>query len=322
MAELLSQKEIDQLLNNVKSGAEDTPEVGSKKEIIPYDFRLPNRISKNQLRTMRNIHENFSEQFASYLVSMMQTIVNINVTSVDQIYYSEYVLSVSNPACLFTFNIVETDIKGVLEICPELAIKLIESLLGGSGHSKKRNNLITQIEQKILGAVVERIMQDLKKSWQMIDDFNFVVDKFEPDIDFAQITSQSESVLLVSLEINFGDESYLMNLCFATYAFDSILAKLSSQTLSSVRPGKYQGTTSQEIIANILFGAEIPIRVVLGNSNITLNELTNLEVGDVIKLKTKTSEDSVVKIEDKKLFYGRIGVVNNSKAIKITKRIF
>jgi flagellar motor switch protein FliM len=271
---------------------------------------------------MRNIHENFAESLSSFLVSKLQTIVNINVTSVDQIYYSEYVLSVPNPACLFTFEISDTDIKGILELSPELAITLVERLLGGEGNGQKQSNIITPIEQKIIGVVVERIMQDLQKSWQMIDEFEFTVDRFEPDVDFAQITSPSESVLLVSLEISFGDKAFLMNICFATYAFDTILAKLSSQKLSSIRPAKYKGTTSHEIISNKIYEANVPLTFEFGFAQITLHELMEIQKGDIIKLNTKINDEIKAKIEDRTMFYGKVGVLNNKKAVKITHKIF
>ncbi len=147
MAEVLSQQEIDQLLNNVKSGSNEpaAQPIQREKEAIPFDFRLPNRISKNQLRTIRNIHENFAESLSSFMVSKLQTIVTINVATVDQIYYSEYVLSVSNPACLYTFDIKNTDIKGILELNPDLALTLVDRLLGGNGQGTKQNKVITPI---------------------------------------------------------------------------------------------------------------------------------------------------------------------------------
>ena len=264
MAEVLSQQEIDALLNNVKSGVEEEPEPESKREAVLFDFRLPNRISKNQLRTIKNIHEVFAENFASFLVSKIQTVVTINVSGVDQLYYSEYVLSVSNPACLFTFDIRNSDIKGILELSPEFALTLVDRLLGGNGLGTKSTNIITPIEQKVLNVVTEKIMIDLKKAWATIEKMDFMVERFEPDIDFAQITSPNESVLLISFEVLIGERSYMMNLCYATFAFDTILAKLSSQKLSSLRPTKYQGTTSKEIITNSLFKSELPLSVIFG----------------------------------------------------------
>lgn len=321
MAELLSQQEIDQLLNNVRSGV-DEKENNNEKEVIPYDFRLPNRISKNQLRTLRNIHEVFAESLAAFFVSKLQTIVNVNVTSVDQIYYSEYVLSVSSPACLFTFEIADMDIKGIIEFSPELAFTLVERLLGGSGTGSKQTNIITPIEQKILGVVVERAMEDLQKAWQAIDNYEFIFDRFEPDIDFAQITSPSESVLLISFEIGFGEMTYLMNVCFATYAFDPVLSKISSQKFSSIRPSKYKGTTSQEIIANKIYEAEVPLRIEFGKAKIMLKELLSLEKGDIIKLETKTTDELVVKVDNREILFGKVGVLNNKKAVKVTRKLF
>ena len=320
MAEVLSQQEIDALLNNVKSGVEEQPEPETKREAVLFDFRLPNRISKNQLRTIKNIHEVFAENFASFLVSKLQSVVTINVSGVDQLYYSEYILSVSNPACLFTYDIRNSDIKGILELSPEFALTLVDRLLGGNGLGTKQSNIITPIEQKVLNVVTEKIMIDLKKAWATIEKMDFMIERFEPDIDFAQITSPNESVLLITFEVLIGERSYMMNLCYATFAFDTILAKLSSQKLSALRPTKYQGTTSKEIIANSLFKTELPVSVVFGHSSITVSELMDLHQGDIIKLKSKISDESVVKFGNKILFYGRPGIVNKKKAIKITRK--
>ena len=323
MAEVLSQQEIDALLNNVDNESSKIEDSSSslEKEVIPFDFRLPNRISKNQLRTIHNINENFAEMFSSYLMSKLQSIVTCNVTSVDQIYYSEYVLSVSNPACLFTFDIHHTDIKGILEFSSEFALTLVDRLLGGNGKGSKGAQVITPIEQKVLEVVIDKILQDLGKAWQIIGDYEFRMDKFEPDIDFVQITSQSESVLLVTFEVHIGEETYMMNLCFATYAFDTILSKLTNQNLSSIRPIKYQGTTAQNIITEHLKKTLLSLEVEFGNSHISFSQLMKLKAGDVIKLNKKVGDEIKVSVEKKHMFNGVSGVVNNHKAVKITKRV-
>lgn len=321
MAEVLNQQEIDNLLNNVKSGTEEKNDSLEQKEAVPFDFRLPNRISKHQLRTITNIHENFAESLSSFLVSKLQTLVSTSVASVDQLYYSEYVLSVSNPSCLFTFDIRNTDIKGILEFSPELALVLVDRLLGGSGEGKKESKIITPIEQKVLNVVVESAMVNLTKAWSVVDKLDFAVDRFEPDIDFAQITSQNESVLLISFEVMIGEESHFMNLCFATFSFDRILAKLASQKFSSIRPTDYHGSTSREVISKSLLYAEVPLKIELGKSTISVAEFMNLEVGDIINLNKKISDNCEVKMENKVIGYGRPGLVNKRKAIKIIQKL-
>lgn len=320
MAEVLSQSEIDALLNNMQGG--EKPEASlSEKAVVPYDFRLPNRISKIQLRTLRNIHESFAETLSSFLMSKLQSIININVVSVDQIYYSEYVLSVSNPACLYTFEIQGTDIKGILELSVDLAMTMVDKLLGGSGLGTKQTKVITPIEQRVLSIFADKVTQDLNKAWQIIGNYEFVIERFESDIDFAQITSQSESVLLISFEIYIGEVPFLMNLCFATYAFDTLLTKLTGQSYSVIRPVKYSGTTAKNIIADHLQKTNLPVNVEFGRSSMSFNELLKLQKGDVIMLNRRVGEELKISVAEKHLFYGMPGTVNGRKAVKITRRV-
>ena len=321
MAEVLSQQEIDLLLNQVKGGEETTAPETQEHQALPFDFRLPNRISKNQLRTIKNIFENFSESLSSFLLAKLQSMVSVTVTSVDQIYYSEYILSVSNPACLYTFDIRGTDIKGILELSPDFALCLVDRLLGGNGLGTKQSKIITAIEQKVLNVIVDRVMMDMRKAWQVVDNFDFTMERFEADIDFAQITSHSESVLLVSFEVLVGEQSFMMNICFATFAFDTILSKMTSKKLTTIRPGNYNGVKAQTIISNHLLKTYLPVRVEFGGAKISVDELMNLEEGDVIKLQTRIGDDLVVHIADKAWFSGRPGIVNKHKAIKIVQNI-
>jgi flagellar motor switch protein FliM len=232
------------------------------------------------------------------------------------------VLSVAKPACLFTFQIGNMDIRGILELNSELALNFVDRLLGGLGKGAKQTKMITPIEQEVLNVVVERIMLDLKKSWQSVDNLDFQVEAFEPDIDFAQITSQNEAVLVISFELIIAEQSHMMNLCFATFAFDSILAKMSSQKFSSVKPVKYKGTTAREIISGHLCNTTLPVVVEFGHARITVQELMELKAGDIIRLDNKINDDHIVKVSSIKFFAGRGGITNNHKAIKITKMLY
>jgi flagellar motor switch protein FliM len=318
MAEVLSQQDIDDIL---KGGGSFSEAKTNQKEVLPYDFRLPNRISKAQLRTIRNISENFAESFGSYLMTTLQTVVNIRVNTADQIYYSEYVLSVPDPAVLYTFTIKGTDIRLVLELNIDFALALVDRLLGGNGNSMKPQKVITQIEQKVLSNVIEKIMFDLKKAWMVIDNLEFKLDSFETDIDFVQLSSANESVLLISFEISIGDQSYLMNLCFTTFAFDPILSKLSSKKVSTIRNSKYFGMTASEVIKLQLSEVELPITVELGETQINFQDLLDLKVGDIILLDNKIHNELKVRVNDKLAYYAHSGIVNDHKAIRITKNL-
>jgi flagellar motor switch protein FliM len=164
-AQTLAQNVIDNLLKDVQTGTtsiSDLQSKYSKMEINNYDFRRPNRISKNQVRTLQSIHENFAEVFGYFLVSKLQTTVNITPTSVDQLFYSEYILSVANPSCLYVFEISGTDGHGILEIPPQLSLIIVERLLGGNAEEAPKGRTITQIEQTVVKSIIEHAFADLK----------------------------------------------------------------------------------------------------------------------------------------------------------------
>jgi flagellar motor switch protein FliM len=164
-AQTLPQNVIDDLLKDVQTGTTSVSDLVNKyqkMDISNYDFRRPNRISKNQVRTLQSIHENFAEIFGYFLVSKLQTTVNITPTSVDQLFYSEYILSVSNPSCLYVFEIAGTDGHGILEISPQLGLIIVERLLGGSADTLPKPRTITSIEQTVVKSIIEHALADLK----------------------------------------------------------------------------------------------------------------------------------------------------------------
>ncbi|MFA7228374.1 MAG: FliM/FliN family flagellar motor switch protein, partial [Melioribacteraceae bacterium] len=130
-----------------------------------------------------------------------------------------------------------------------------------------------------------------------------------------------ESVLLISFEILIGEQSFLMNICFATFAFDNILAKLSTQKLSSIRAAKYFGITAKEVLEAHLAKTLLPLQVEFGRTKLSIQELMEMKVGDIVRLETKLSDDQQVRTGTQNLFSGRIGIANNHKAIKITRKV-
>ncbi|HVO74119.1 MAG TPA: FliM/FliN family flagellar motor switch protein, partial [Ignavibacteriaceae bacterium] len=123
-------------------------------------------------------------------------------------------------------------------------------------------------------------------------------------------------------ELIIAEQSYMMNLCFATFAFDAILAKMSSQKFSSIKPVKYKGTTAREIISNHLIKTTLPVTVEFGIAKITVNDLLDLKKGDIIKLNTRTNDDHIIKVSNINFFAGRAGISNNHKSVKITKMLY
>ncbi|MFP4369689.1 MAG: flagellar motor switch protein FliM [Candidatus Kapaibacterium sp.] len=326
MADVLSQNEIDNLLSEMTSGRVDVDDVlgGSiaKGDISNYDFRRPNRISKNQVRTLQTIHETFAEVFGYYLVSKLQTVVSINVTSVDQLFYSEFILSVSNPSCLYVFEIEGTDGSGIMEISPQLALTTVERLLGGSAEMQTKARTITPIEQAVVRGIVEHALSDLRNAWRAIADLKFKYSRLELEADFVQIAPSSEIVVVISFDVNVGVHTFLMNLCFPTFALEEILARLNKQQVTSsaaVRQSSKRMKENMQILNHHIETTYLPVVAELGKTAISVGEVMELKEGDVIKLNKKINEEIELKIAGKRKLAGRPGSVDGKKAVRIVR---
>jgi flagellar motor switch protein FliM len=340
MEDLLNQNDIDNLLNDFQQGG-DLPTTQMKitsqdkspyhpgikrssSEIANYDFRRPNRISKNQVRTIQNVHDTFAEVFGYYLVSKLQTMATINVTSVDQLFYSEYILSVSNPSCLYVFDILGTDGSGILEINPQLSLCLVERLLGGSADQPRKPRAITPIEQAVMKSVVETIFSDLSSAWSAIAELKFRYNRFESEADFVQIAPSSEIVVVVSLDVNIGLNSYMMNFCFPTFALEDVIARLNRMSVTSSSGSHNNPERERENIRMMkqqLASQYMSVGCELGKATIELHQLLELNVGDVIKLDTKINQEVMISLDGKLKLAGRPGTVDGKKAIRITRQL-
>ncbi|MCB0702563.1 MAG: flagellar motor switch protein FliM [Candidatus Kapaibacterium sp.] len=327
MSQSLTQKEIDRLLNDMSSGALSIDQIleGAKRksEVMNYDFRRPNRISKNQIRFLQNIHETFSEVFGYYLVSKLQTIVSVDLTAVDQLFYSEFILSVNSPGCLYIFDIDGTEGSGILEVSPNLALNLVERMLGGSAETQQKARSITPIEQAVLRNLIEHLFSDLSNAWDVIGGMKFKLNRMESEADFVQIAPASEIVIVLSFDVHIGQNSYSMTLCYPTFSLEDKLNKLNVQTMasSSINSNKTKNTNSALNIKKQMEKTVLPISVELGQTSITVADLLKLEVGDLIMSTRRISEDVEISISGQKKLTGKIGNVEGKKAVKVTGKI-
>lgn len=324
MSDVLSQFEIDSLLNDMSAGSVNIDDIlsnnKSSKDISNYDFRRPNRISKNQVRTLQNVHESFSESFGFYLVSKLQSIVSINVTSVDQLFYSEFILSVSNPSCLYVFDIEGTDGSGIMEISPQLALTIVERLLGGTTDSIPKSRVISPIEQAVIKGVIVHALSDLGNAWRSIAEINFKYSRLEMEADFVQIAPSSEIVIIVSLDVNIGSNTFLMNLCFPTFALEEVLARLNKQKVTTqvIKQSPSKARENMEILHQQISTTSLPVIAELGKAAISLKELMELKVGDVIKVKKHIQDEIEVIIAGRRKLGARPGSIEGKKAVRIT----
>lgn len=325
MSDVLSQNEIDNLLSEMTKGRVDVEDVitsaAGKGDVSNYDFRRPNRISKNQVRTLQTVHESFAEVFGYYLVSKLQTVVSITITSVDQLFYSEFILSVSNPSCLYIFDIEGTDGSGIMEISPQLALTTVERLLGGSAEIQIKPRTITPIEQAVVRSIVEHALSDLRNAWRSIADLRFKYQRLEMEADFAQVAPASEIVIVISFDVNIGVHTFLMNLCFPTFALEEVLARLNRQQVTTVAINQSRQRLKEniDILTQQMSTTYIPVIAELGQTSLTVRDIMSLKIGDVIKLNKRINQEIEINIGSKRKLAARPGSVEGKKAVRMTR---
>jgi len=327
MAEILSQKEIDALLQSVSDdepggeGVDSLVDEGTEERAANvYDFKHPNRVSKDQLRTLQTIHETFAKTFNAYLAVRLRTIVDINLISVDQLQYSEFILSISDPSCIYIFRVEELNGVAIMEISPQLVLFIVDRLFGGKGGASEEPRVITAIEQTVMKKIIEKSLENLSTSWQQVAPLTFILEGFESNPDVVQIAPPGETVITISLEIKIQDTSSLMNVCFPYLILEDIMSKLNVQHFITM--AKREATEEEvQLINERLRVTRLPIVSFLGRTSITFHDLMKLQIGDVIVLNKKVNDFIEIAIGGNKKFLGRPGIKGKKKAAKIIKPI-
>ena len=327
MSKILSQEEIDALLSGegIGEGAGEAPgEVAGEEEkeklVSLYDFKHPNRVSKDQLRTVQTIHESFARGFATHLSTRLRSLVDIDLTSVDQLTYSEFIMSMADPSAVYIFNIKELEGDAILEISPQLVLYIIDRSFGGEGGVIQEAREITIIEQNVMKKIVDNALEQLVRAWQNITPLTLELRDFETNPQLIQISPPGETAIMISFEVKISDFSSLLNLCFPYFVLEDVMPKLSAQH-QIAHNQKKRSHHDENIVKHKLRKTDIPVSVSLGNTELSLREVLDLEKGDIIRLDNRLDQMLEVTVGDTAKFRGKPGLYRGHKAVQIVSEI-
>ncbi|UCB47002.1 MAG: flagellar motor switch protein FliM [Spirochaetota bacterium] len=325
MTEVLSQDEIDQLLTAISTGEieseGDVKKGAETRKIKIYDFKRPDKFSKDQIRTLQMMHETFARLTTTSLSAQLRTIVHVHVASVDQLTYEEFLRSIPNPTTLAVINMDPLKGSSILEIDPSITFTVIDRLFGGPGEASKINRELTDIELSVVEGIIVRILGNLREAWSNVIDLRPRLGNIETNPQFAQIVPPSDMVVLITLETKVGDVEGMTNFCIPYLTIEPIISKLSAQYwYSSIRKG---GTTENlAILKRRLDTVFIDLIAELGSLEISVKDVLNLQTGDIVKLeRNKVDDEMMLKIGNRQKFLARPGVVGNHMSVQITGRV-
>ncbi|MDR1933503.1 MAG: flagellar motor switch protein FliM [Spirochaetales bacterium] len=324
MTEVLSQDEIDQLLTAISSGDVETEEVHQatdQRKIKIYDFKRPDKFSKEQIRTVSIMHETFARLTTTSLSAQLRSLVQVHVASVDQLTYEEFIRSIPNPTTLAVINMDPLKGSSVLEIDPAITFSIIDRLFGGKGEAVKVSRDLTDIESSVMEGIVVRILGNMREAWSQVIDLRPRLGQIETNPQFAQIVPPTEMVVLVTLETKVGDVEGMMNLCIPYLTIEPIISKLSAQYwYSSVRRGAT--TENLNILRERLATVDVSVFAEIGSMDLTVREVLALTVGDIIRLpNVRAGDPMTLNVGSRPKFLCKPGVVGKKLAVQIIRKL-
>jgi len=323
LAKILSQDEIDALLSTVSPSedAEKSPEVIAESKLrstVAYDFKHPNRVSKDQLRTLENMHDNFAGHIGSVLSNIHRAMVDVDLVSVDQITYSEFIMSLVSPSCTFTFTAENLEGACIVDFNPNLTYAFVERMFGGSGKVLDTGRELTGIERSVMSKIVGVVYKEIEDAWEHICPIKIKQVSLETNPQFVQIVPPGETVVVISFQLKLLQSTGLMTICYPYVALESIITKLSAQNWIDATKKKSQGQET-EVNRENLMNLTLPIKVVLADTQVKIRDFIDMKMGDVITTNKKINQALDVYIKGRRKFEGQPGLVGRKKGFMVTR---
>ncbi len=322
MGEVLSQNEIDNLLQALSSGELDADGMkeSSEKPIKNYDFARPAKFSKEHLRTIEIIFEHYGRLLSTNLPVYLRKNIQVEIMNSEAITYSEFSNSLSNPVILGIVNFAPLNGNILMELDSDLGYAIVDRMLGGAGVPLDKSRDFSEIEMLILERIMNICTNLLRDPWENVVDISPRLERIETNSQFAQIISPSEMIAILTINIRMGDVEGLMNVCLPYLTLEDVMDKLNTKYWYSNMQSKDEEQYTEALEA-LISRAPMPVKAVLGNSIISVNDFINLQVGDIIRLDRKTDEELSVYVGNIRKFTALPGASKDAYAVRITSVI-
>jgi flagellar motor switch protein FliM len=319
MADVLSQNEIDALLSALSTGELESEDVGKDDEnhkIKLYDFRSPQKFSKEHIRTLELIHDNYARIISNYLTGQTRQNVKVKIETVEQIAYEEFIHSVQNPTIITIFKMPPLSGTIVFETNPQFSLQVIDILLGGKGDRKITTKEFTDIDKNIMRQITAGMISNLKLAWESILDVEPEIEAVETNPGVNQTMAPNDPVALITFSVEMNKRSTFINMCIPYLSIEKILDKLVIQ-YAFRNDDQSLMAESREKIEKGINKVDVDVTAELGHTNITVDDFLRLTVGDVLKLDTKSSAPIKVYVGDEECYYAKPGIAGKNMGVII-----
>ncbi len=322
MGEVLSQSEIDALLNQLSSGELDVEQMqgNEEKQVKNYDFSRPTKFSKEHLRTLEIIFEHYGRLVSTNLPMYLRKSVQVTVASSETVTFSEFTNALSNPVILGIVNFNPLNGVIIIDLATNLGYAMLDRMLGGSGVPLEKSRDFSDIELGIMEKILVMLTQLLREPWKNVIDISPVLSRMETNPQFAQIIAPTDMIAIVTLNVKIGDVEGFINICLPFFTLEDVMDKLNTKYWYASMQENHD-ENYEDYVEALIRKVDIPIKAVLGKSQISVADFINLQVGDCIRLETKIDDDMNIFVGNIRKFTALPGAEKDSYAVRITSVI-
>lgn len=318
MADVLSQSEIDALLSALSTGELEPDEVSKEEnhKAKLYDFNSPQKFSKEHIRTLEVVHDNYARIISNYLTGQTRHNVKVKLETVEQIKYEEFIHSVQNPTIITFFKMPPLSGNIIFETNPQFSLQVIDILLGGNGDRKISAKEFSDIDKNIMKQVTSGMISNLKLAWDNVLEVEPEVEGIETNPAINQTLAPNDPVALITFSVEMNKHSTFINMCIPYLSIEKIMDKLVVQ-YSFKNDDESAKAETREKIEEGINKVDVDIIAELGCANLTVDDFLKLTIGDVIKLDTKSSSPIKVHVGNEECYYAKPGVAGKNMGVMI-----
>ena len=328
MNQVLSQQEIDSLLDALNTGSldlEDIKEEEEKDKVKTYDFRSPIKLSKEYINTLYMIFENFSKMAGNTVSNLIRTNVEIKIGAIEQVSFDEFMHSIPNPTLLGLFQTKQFKGIQIIEINPQFCVQAIDLILGGADSAYNKNvrkiGSFTDIELSVLEEVIIELVKAFELAWSDVIELGTRLDSLVTNPQMVQNMSPNEPIILASFAVEVLKNKSLMNICIPYMFFEDITDKLSMKNWFDFDIEDDEDEDNKKKLAESIKSSAVNLQVNLGKEILTVEDFLHLEMGDIVRLDKRIDEPLEMYIEDRLHFLIKPGQVDNKLAVEILQFI-
>jgi flagellar motor switch protein FliM len=291
MGRILSQDEIDALLGSAPS-SEGAGRAGGSEMVVTYDFRRPDRASREQIRSLHVLHDRFSRNMATSLSAYLRAVTEVSIVSVEQFTYSEFLMSLPDPTACYSLTLQPLEGIGALELNPSVAFTMIDRMLGGKGQRASETRALTEIEQNVIDSVVKLVLENLSETWASIVPVRFRTKTRETRPQMLQVAAPNDPMILLAFDIRIGGSRGMLNICIPTTVIETFGASFTQGWYRTKREPTHE---ERAALLENLARVPLPVAAVL-RTTLTGRELLELRPGDVVSLGLPVQRPLIVRI--------------------------